>query len=246
MVRNIWKECMLKFGYISLNSSGAAQQPSCILCATRMQEIVEASPAPFETVAQNIDSFDAQGFDGIALGCFEPFAHPRLVEILHNITARGTRRIALHTDGGALSSYANAEGSLHSGARIFEIPWLGATSASHDALTKKPGLFAAFHQGIANVQAAAHQAGFNIFIVGVLAVCEHNVHEVLAMAQDALEAGVDALRLDVAGCALSEETITALYDCATTRGIALYGEQIPALLGAQLITYVSVSGEDYE
>ena len=231
---------MLRFARIALSNQSSHMHSSCTLCSSGV-----VIPAEKDEIMRQLECFEheSEAFDGLIFDGFEPFAHPELVTVLNQARSLGARRIGLHTDGGALSSLQNAHGCVETGVRIFEISWLGATESSHDALTKKPGLFNAMHHGIAALHQIQRERGIHLALIAKLEVCEHNKRELLAMAQDAMQQEVTALRIHDPSGVLSQDEIAQLYDSAITQGVAVFGEGVSELASAQLYTLVSVGEE---
>lgn len=222
---------MLRFVKIELAQTRTEKPSACMLC-----DASSHAPADGAAISAQLEQFFhlSEQFDGLMFGGFEPFAHPDLVGAVIQARASNARRIGLQTDGGALSVVQNARGCVDAGVRIFEISWLGASESSHDALTKKQGLFSALHKGIAALHQVEHDLGVNLAIIAVLNMCSHNQRELLAMALDAIECGITALRIEDPHATLASQDITALYDLATTQGVAVFGDGVFELESAHL------------
>lgn len=232
---------MLTFKDIALGA-GERRDTHCALCASHAQTPADASSVNVR-LEKACASQDGH-FDGVMFTGFEPFAHPQLVGFIAQARQLGAPRIALLTDGGALSSFPNAAGSIEAGVRIFEIPLLGAQARGHDRLSQKAGLFDALVQGIGNVCSIAEQTSASVMLVARIELCPHNASEILSLCQCAAENNFDAVHLVAAnGYELDSATVEQAAQLLIVQGIALFGDGIEALNGARLYRLESLDGE---
>ena len=229
---------MLTFARISLGNEPVGGTGLCALCAGRrtFARDVEDAVADVNRAGGLADGL----CEGILFDGYEPFAHPNLVELIQQARTIGVERIALHTDGGALSRVDNARGSMDMGVRIFEISIFGATQEVHDRLAGLPGLFDAMSAGITQVRTIAHEAGYSIALIASLDVCKHNTAYFLDMVSFCLEKGFDAIRLRSGSENLTVELIEQAHALATTQGVVLFGESVTQLNHAQLYSVRSL------
>ena len=223
---------MLTFARISLGNEPVGGTGLCALCAGRRTFARDVEDAVADV---NCAGGLADGLcEGILFDGYEPFAHPNLVELIQQARTIGVERIALHTDGGALSRVDNARGSMDMGVRIFEISIFGATQEVHDRIAGIPGLFEAMSAGITQAHTIAQEAGYSITLIASLDVCKHNAAYFLDIVSFCLEKGFDAIRLRSGSENLTVELIEHAHALATTRGIVLFGEGITHLNNEQL------------
>lgn len=231
---------MLRFAKINLSQTPADEASACVLCGTPSNKPVDGA-----TIAAQLHLYaqSSEKLDGAMFGGFEPFAHPDLVDALAQARAQKIARIGLQTDGGALSAIQNARGCVEAGVRIFEISWLGGSTSSHDALTKKPGLFDAMHQGVVALHRVEQDLNVHFALIAVIRICEHNRREFHAIVQDALQCGVTALRISDPCGVLTELDVTTIYDLAVAQGVAVFGDGVTELESACLYTFDVVDGD---
>jgi len=162
---------------------------------------------------------------------FEPFKHPDLPRIVTALTGAGVRRIAARTDATALVNPADARGCIDAGIRAFEVP-IPLPSAATDATLR----------GIAQAQDSAAELGHTLFICGCIELCQHTAPRFFDMAQTALAARVDALRIECPDPQhyLDRRALADIHTLATQAGICLFGDGCEAFLkGAVLYEVVS-------
>lgn len=137
----------------------------------------------------------------------EPFAHPELPRLVAAAVEAGVERLALETDGGALSVSQNATGALRSGVRHLRVRVLAADAAVSDGLTGKPGLSASARVGIGLFLEAAAQDGVACAVTAIVPVCDHNLVMLPAIVAELAGWGVHAVRL-VKACDLPDGAAT--------------------------------------
>jgi len=148
--------------------------------------------------------------DGVALSGPEPFAHPDLPRVVAACRDAGVSRIAIETDGGALSVPGNAHGVLLSGVRHLWVRVLGSSDEMHDTLAGKRGIAQAMRAGVAGYLANAETERLQVAVTAIVPVCGHNLGELPAIVAYCAAHGFHAARLLAAGALPSSaETIVA-------------------------------------
>ena len=163
---------------------------------------------PVETIAAAIAQ--TVPADGVVLTGPEPFAHPDLPRVVAACRDAGVSRIAIETDGGALSVPGNAHGVLLSGVRHLWVRVLGSSDEMHDTLAGKRGIAQAMRAGVAGYLANAETERLQVAVTAVVPVCEHDLAELPAIMAHCAAQGFHAARLVAAGALPSSaETIVA-------------------------------------
>lgn len=233
---------MLNFHPIALNDDPEAHILACTRCATPSQ------PASTEAVLARIRA--AAAFDaahpstpapGVLFTQGEPFAHPGLVSIIDCARKENFTRIGMRTDGGALSDRANAAGCISAGVRFFEIVFLSGNPARHDELSGARGLFDAMHAGITHLREFSQAEHTDLAVTAYIPLCTHNAADFAATAQAALDAGIDAIRVEAQpGAKVDSEVVSDVMRRAVTAGAYLWGLEcltLPHLYHELSITY---------
>ena len=131
----------------------------------------------------------------VVLGGPEPFAHPELPALVVACVDAGMQRIALETDGAALSVPANVLGVLRSGVRHLRVRVLDAEATHGDVLGGRAGRTRDALAGVRAFLAAAGEAGLTVVVTAVIPVCRHNADALPATIAELASLGVQAVRL---------------------------------------------------
>lgn len=228
---------MFRFAGIQLGSGGIAP---CLDCGAAEKEPYSTASVLAKSSHLSKDC-SLQGFQGVMFDGFEPFEHRGLVEIITESANSSFERIGIQTDGGALSSSDNTRGSIAAGVRVFEVVLTGGDARSHDKRTGVHGLFDAAVLGVENIAAVSLQLGVSATVVGVAAVCSHNITELPLIVGAFCRIGVDAIRVEVrSGGQVPQALAKQAYEIATPAGVALFGDGMTRLNGVRLYSVVEV------
>ena len=206
---------------------GAGEPSGCVLCAA------PAAPAylPSATIAARIRDAAAAWTTGpgpnIVLGGPEPFEHPELPLLVAECVQAGVERIALETDGAALSVPANAVGVLRSGVRHLRVRVLDVDPDRGDEMSGRPGRARDTLSGIRAYLAAAHDAGIPVVATAIVPVCRHNARSLSATIAQLASCGLHAVRLVPTADRVSPAVLSAA--CDTGMVNRLWVEADPAL-----------------
>lgn len=129
----------------------------------------------------------------------EPFAHPRLPVLVASAVRSGFERIAIETDGAALSVRENAEGVLHAGVRHLFVRVVATDERAGARVVPRPTAIPAAREGVGAFLDAARTAGATVVVTAVVPVCAHNLASLSAMVADLAAWGVHAVTLYQAG-----------------------------------------------
>jgi len=140
----------------------------------------------------------------VVLGGPEPFAHPHLPALVTAAVGAGFERIALETDGAALSVTDNAEGVLRAGVRHIRLRVVTTDERRAAELLPRPAVVSAARRGVTAYRAAAERAAVRAIVTAVVPVCTHTVDSIPSTVADLASWGVDAVRLETAGALPSE------------------------------------------
>lgn len=131
----------------------------------------------------------------VVLGGPEPFAHPELPALVAACVDAGVQRIALETDGAALSVPTNAVGVLRSGVRHLRVRVLDAEPGHGDVMGGRAGRTRDALAGMGAYLAAAGEAGLAVVVTAVVPVCRHNAETLSATIAELASLGIQAVRL---------------------------------------------------
>ena len=217
---------MLAFKPISLGQGGVCH---CVRCTSRAK-----SPAGLDRIAADILSLRSSISPssssgpprGVRLGGFEPFAHPNLVQVIGMCAQAGINRVMVCTDGGALANPMNARGCIESGARLFEIPFLGPSAELHDRLSGSPGSFDRALAGLRTVRDVSAQTGLRVACIGLIRACPHTAPMLATTVASLANSGlVRSIRIAAEpGTVIDAVTVVTCVDEATAAGVAIFGD----------------------
>jgi MoaA/NifB/PqqE/SkfB family radical SAM enzyme len=165
----------------------------------------------------------------VILGGPEPFAHPELPALVAACVEAGVERVALATDGGALSLPANARGVLQAGVRHLRIRLLDADRGRGDRLNGIPGRTRDALAGIAAYLAAAEESGVPVVVTVVVPVCRHNVEALPATVAALARTGAHAVRLTAGASPVDSASAVLAAACDTGMVNQLWVEAAPEL-----------------
>ncbi len=167
----------------------------CAACAPGVAGPYFASADIVRSIRSVAERWDAGPGPNIVLCGPEPFAHPELPVLVAGCVEAGVERIALETDGAALSVSANAMGVLRAGVRHLRVRLLDADPEGGDRLGGRPGRTRDALAGVAAYLAAAEDAGLAGIVTAVLPVCRHNLDTLPATVSALAAHGFHAARL---------------------------------------------------
>jgi molybdenum cofactor biosynthesis enzyme MoaA len=225
--------CMIIFRELLM---GKGHETPCTLCVDRSPGKTESFSFP------DIEARIAEVSPSPAMmRGFEPFSHPDLVRIVSTLVRAGIKQIGMRTDGGAVSNPQAAQGCIDAGVRVFEIPILSGHAEKSDRMTGTQGLHDAALRGIRQIKTFANTLKVKAFVCAVIPICSHNASHLLDIVQVALNAGVDAIRIE---CSDDELVDTSLLDTAhtlaTRSGVTLFGDGCGAYIeGASLYEVIA-------
>lgn len=125
----------------------------------------------------------------------EPLGHPDLPRLVLSCRQAGARRIALETDGAALSIPSNVAGLLSAGVHHLHVRVLDADEARGDRLGGRPGKTRDALAGAAAFAEAARAAGIATVLTLRVPVCPHNLASLTGVVLQAASMHADAVRL---------------------------------------------------
>ena len=135
----------------------------------------------------------------VVLGGPEPFAHPQLPALVASAIDAGFERIALETDGAALSVTENAEGVLRAGVRHIRLRVVATDEWRAAEFLPRPAVVSAARRGVTAFRSAAERAAVRAVVTAVVPVCTHTVDSLPSTIADLASWDVDAVRLEAAG-----------------------------------------------
>ena len=139
---------------------------------------------------------------------------------------------ALRTDVDGLVDPRAAQECLEAGTRLFEIPFVSETIA--DVLP-----------GIARLQEVAERRGITIFIAALIPVTSRTARHFTAVAQEAINAGVTAIRIECSAPSrlIDRAALSSAHDAATQAGIAFFGDGCDDYLQGARLYRVNETGD---
>lgn len=178
---------------------GAGKPLGCTLCSAADS----AAYHPTADIATEVGVVAAEwsGAPGpnVALVGPEPFAHPELPALVAACVEAGAERIAVETDGAALSISANAAGVLLAGVHHLRVTILDSDPERGDLLGGRAGRTRDALAGVRTYLAAAEEAGIAVVLTAVVPVCEHNIRELPDTIARIAAGGFHAARLQTTG-----------------------------------------------
>lgn len=200
---------MLSFARIAV---GEGTPLGCASCAAQREPRYYPASQVIEAVRAAVVDWEGPG-PNLLLAGPEPFAHPELPALVSACVEAGADRIAIETDGAALSVPANAVGVLSAGVSHMHVRLLDADDAhgrTRDSLA-----------GMAAYLQAAQAAGTTVCLVAVVPVCRHNLITLPDTVLQLASLGVHAVRLLSGGQlpAAAAATIAAACDTGMVNGV---------------------------
>jgi len=174
---------------------GTGQPHGCVLCGQATVGEYNAAADVAALIRTVAEGWTAGPGPNIVLTGPEPFAHPELPALVAACVEAGVERIALATDGAALSVSANAVGVLRAGVRHLRIRLLDIDEARGDACSGSPGVTRDALAGVRAYLAAAEDDGVAAVVTAIVPVCRHNLQHLPEIVAGAASAGFAALRL---------------------------------------------------
>lgn len=212
---------MIRFAQVILGSGEAV---TCASCHPRREPSMRPAEEVLGEIAGLVASWPGGPGPNLAFVGAEPFAHPRLPQLIQAATESGCERVRLRTDGGALAVSGNAMGAFQAGVRHIELVLLGGDAATHDRLSGRPGLFDAAMVGVNSFTAAARAAGEAVAVTGYLPVCRHSAPHLSATLLAVARLGaVSALVEPASGFELSPVVVGEALRTATVARVAIHG-----------------------
>ena len=141
----------------------------------------------------------------------------------------GVQRIALETDGGALSVPANAGGVIRAGVRHLRVRLLDADEVRGDELSGLAGRTRDALAGVDTYRTAAAELGVRVLVTALVPVCEHNLDSLSATVLSLASHGLDAARLVPGGELSASAAAIIAAACDTGMVNHLWVEADPAL-----------------
>jgi len=217
---------VLEFAEVAV---GTGEPLGCALCAA------EAAPEYLHSsdISVSIQDALAAWMSGpgpnVVLGGPEPFAHPELPALVAACVDAGAQRIALETDGAALSVPANAAGVLRSGVRHLRVRVLDAEPGNGDVMGGRAGRTRDALAGMRAYLAAAEEAGLDVAVTAIVPVCRHNGDALSGTIAELATLGIQAVRLVPSGDAAAPSPALLAAACDTGMVNRLWVEVDPAL-----------------
>lgn len=179
---------MLEFVDISV---GDGSPCACSRCANAVAPRYYSTAQVAEAVTAAVHAEGTAPGPNLALTGPEPFGHPELPALVKACVDAGARRIALETDGAALSAHRNAEGVLRAGVRhlLVRLPDLVTAEGVHAQR------IADSVAGVAAYRDAAVALDFAVAVTAIVPVCRHNLARLSETVSRAAALGFDAVRL---------------------------------------------------
>ena len=160
------------------------------------------------------------------------------------IGSGGVRRLGQRADTAILVDPNDTQSCIVAGMRVFEAPFLPDVLM----MTSEPSASSLRNvlQEIAHIQEVAEQQGVSVFIAALISVSSRTAPYFLEMVQYAINAGVDAIRIECTAPRhlINKASLAAAHDAATQAGIAFFGDGCEDYLnGAQLYTVITQQDE---
>ena len=194
---------------------------NCLFCLDdrdRREDVTEASVA--ELLAAHVHLRE------VLFTCGEPTLHPRLPAFVAAARQAGYTSIGLVTNGRRLSYEAYCRSLLEAGLTEVTISIHGATSRSHDALTRARGSFEQTVGGLRNVHRLGRSRG--VRLISSTVVTRHNAGTLADLLALLADEGVDVMVINVvepSGAALEhfDAVFTSYTELASSVAAALEG-----------------------
>ena len=187
---------MLEFVGIAVGSGEAL---GCARCGDLSLPVYDATGDIVARIRDVAATWKAAPGPNILIDGPEPFAHPELPALIAACVEAGVERVALETDGAALSVPANAVGVLGAGVRHLLIRILDGEPERGDSLGGRPGRTHDALSGVKSYLDAAERAGVTVSVTAIVPVCEHNVGTLPETVGRLASAGFHGVRLASTG-----------------------------------------------
>lgn len=179
---------VLEFVPIALGEGAVCGCPSCAPSSTVAYDSLETVRTAINAAAERCD--DPTGLNLLLTGP-EPFEHPQLPALVATCVEAGAARIALETDGAALSAGPNAAGVLRAGVHHLRVRTVDLTAEAQ----RTDDMIA----GVSAYRSAASSAAVKVVVTAVVPVCRHNLSSLASTVSEAAAIGFDAVRLVTGG-----------------------------------------------
>lgn len=171
---------------------GRGEEAACRRCA--------GAPTPGHVDASALtrridDVIAARPGAGLLLSDTGSGEHADLYGLVAHAVRAGVTRVGVRVPGRTLADSPAAAGLLKSGARVFEVPFLGSSPESHDLLTGVPGDLEATSAGVRNIREAAEALGMRVAVRARIQVCRHNLQDLPATVMHCAQTGVSSVVL---------------------------------------------------
>lgn len=188
---------MITFVKVPIGTGGGIP---CRYCAASVQteQFVDAD-AILSSVRDVAGVWRAGPGPNVAYVGAEPYHHGRLPELVHGAIEAGIERLCLSTDATALGRDDNAAGSVDAGVRHVEVPLLGGSPETHDALCGTLGAFEAAIAGMTALRQAGIARSVPVLICGRVRVCSHNIKDLPAVVLAFAGVGASSVTLQFDG-----------------------------------------------
>jgi MoaA/NifB/PqqE/SkfB family radical SAM enzyme len=140
----------------------------CVFCVSGQRTgMGEALPLPTEPILSRIREAKARGHDKITLLGGEPTLQPGFMDVVRECVALGFSEIVIFTNGVKTARAQVIDDVLATGGNFtWRISIQGATEASHEATTRKPGSFARIVRTLEHLAAREQRITVNMCVVG--------------------------------------------------------------------------------
>lgn len=208
---------------------GQGEPLGCALCAAQSAPEYLSAADIIASIRDVAAAWPSGPGPNIVLAGPEPFAHPELPALVAACVDAGAQRIALETDGAALSVPANAVGVLRSGVRHLRARVLDAETGNGDTMGGRAGRTRDALAGMRAYLAAAEEAGLGVVVTAIVPVCRHNGDALSGTIAELATIGIQAVRLVSSGDAAAPPPALLAAACDTGMVNRLWVEVDPAL-----------------
>jgi molybdenum cofactor biosynthesis enzyme MoaA len=194
---------------------GEGRAHGCARCAARSSAAYHSVDTVREAVERAFAGWDASPGPNVLLTGPEPFAHRELPALVSACVQAGAERVAIETDGGALSVEPNANGVLHAGVRQLLVRVLATDDSLADRLSAVPGTARAAEAGVRAFLAGAAAGDITVAVTAVVPVCSHNLVSLPTTVAGCARWGVHGVRLVATQDLPTEAAAVAAAACDT-------------------------------